>query len=100
MSGEELSIVEKEIANKKLSALLDVFSSKGERLYEFFYKGTQLLRLVHRMDRIESHSLDISPGTKKHLFAVHHSDKGIYSTYTSRVLFGRAGGFRRDLLRG
>ncbi|MEZ0360988.1 MAG: hypothetical protein ABWK04_03685 [Hydrogenobacter sp.] len=74
MSGEELSIVKKEIANKKLSALLDVFSSKGERLYEFFYKGTQLLRLLHTMDRIESHNLDISPGTKN-----------IYSLYTIQV---------------
>ncbi|WP_340691041.1 hypothetical protein [Hydrogenobacter thermophilus] len=67
-SNEELGIVRKEVSDRKLSAILDVHLQKGGRMYEFFYKGTFLLRLAHMMDQVENRSLEISPGTKNTFF--------------------------------
>ncbi|MGB9874001.1 MAG: hypothetical protein ACPLRS_03425, partial [Hydrogenobacter sp.] len=63
-SEEELTLFRKEISNRKLSALLDLFLYSGERLYEFFYRGASLLKLLHNMDQIDTTSHGIAPGTK------------------------------------
>jgi len=61
--SEEIKDVRKEIEEKKLNALLDIFLSTGSRIYEIFYKGLKLLGILQDKDTLQENTLEPSSGT-------------------------------------
>jgi hypothetical protein len=67
-SKEELEDVEKSITLRKATCLLDVTLSNGYRLYQFFYGGASVVKILHsREEIIPASRNDIKPCTENRL---------------------------------
>jgi len=64
-SKEELEAIEKSITSRKSTCLLDVTLSNGDRLYQFFYGGVSIVKILHSREEIVlANRIDIKPGTE------------------------------------
>jgi len=67
-SKEELEAIEKSITLRKITCLLDVTLSNGDRFYQFFYSGVPIVGILHSREEIISASrIDIKPGMENRL---------------------------------
>jgi hypothetical protein len=67
-SKEELEAIEKSITSRKSTCLLDVTLSNGDRLYQFFYDGVSIVKILHgREEMVSASRIDIKPGTENRL---------------------------------
>ncbi len=67
-SKEELKAIEKSITSRKATCLLDATLSNGDRLYQFFYSGAFIVRILHgREELVSASTIDIKPGTENRL---------------------------------
>jgi hypothetical protein len=67
-SKEELEAIEKSITSRKSTCLLDATLNNGDRLYQFFYSGAFIVRILHGREEIALASrIDIKPGTENRL---------------------------------
>ena len=98
-SKEELEAIEKSITLRKATCLLDATLSNGDRLYQFFYSGASIVRILHSREEMASASrIDIKPGTENRLkifsmdfpletgsvnveFVYEDADRKVYASY-------------------
>jgi hypothetical protein len=98
-SKEELEAIEKSITSRKSTCLLDATLSNGDRLYQFFYSGAFIVRILHSREELASVSrIDIKPGTENRLkvfsidvpleigsvnveFVYEDADRKVYTSY-------------------
>jgi hypothetical protein len=98
-SKEELEAIEKSIISRKATCLLDATLSSGDRLYQFFYSGASIARILHSREGMASASrIDIKPGTENRLkifsmvvpleigsvnveFVYEDADRKVYTSY-------------------
>jgi hypothetical protein len=98
-SKEELEAIEKSITSRKSTCLLDATLSNGDRLYQFFYSGASIARILHSREGMVSASrIDIKPGTDNRLkifsmvvpleigsvnveFVYEDADRKVYTSY-------------------
>ncbi|AHE95459.1 hypothetical protein THERU_00935 [Thermocrinis ruber] len=98
-SKEELEAIEKSITSRKSTCLLDATLSNGDRLYQFFYSGAFIVRILHSREELASASrIDIKPGTENRLkvfsidvpleigsvnveFVYEDADRKVYTSY-------------------
>jgi hypothetical protein len=98
-SKEELEAIEKSITSRKSTCLLDATLSNGDRLYQFFYSGASIARILHSREELASASrIDIKPGTENRLkvfsmvvpleigsvnveFVYEDADRKVYTSY-------------------
>jgi hypothetical protein len=67
-SKEELEAIEKSITSRKSTCLLDATLSNGDRLYQFFYGGASIVKILHSREELALASrIDIKPGTENRL---------------------------------
>jgi hypothetical protein len=67
-SKEELEAIERSITSKKTTCLLDATLSNGDRLYQFFYSGASVVKILHGREEMALASrIDIKPGTENRL---------------------------------
>jgi hypothetical protein len=67
-SKEELEAIEKSITSRKTTCLLDATLSNGDRLYQFFYGGASIVKILHGREEMALASrIDIKPGTENRL---------------------------------
>jgi len=64
----EFEKIEKDIVSKKISCLLDANLSKRDRLYQFFYSGVPIVRILHtKEEMLTVDKVDINPNTENTL---------------------------------
>jgi|GEM_PF-1548994 len=64
----EFEKIEKDIVSKKISCLLDANLNKGNRLYQFFYNGVPIVRILHtKEEMLTVDKVDIDPNTENTL---------------------------------
>ena len=67
-SKEELEAIEKSITSRKTTCLLDATLSNGDRLYQFFYGGASIVKILHGREELALASrIDIKSGTENRL---------------------------------
>jgi len=110
-SKEELEAIEKSITSRKSTCLLDATLSNGDRLYQFFYSGAFIVRILHgREEMVSASRIDIKPGTENRLkvfsidvpletgsvnveFVYEDVDRKVYTSYVPEETVRKLKGF-------